>query len=159
MTANEIALIITSSTALITILAQIVTARITAKSAERIKQIEMQTPRAFDALNEFVDYYSNLTPKTDSRSYLPQKYEPRTDSAYKIFVESCHKLIPFIKDPSLQVQICNFMEHILENGKCTSHETDLEFDVLTIKIGAAIIQSRKHAKNYRSKPRKQRNGN
>lgn len=154
MTANEIALIITSSTALATVITQVVTSQISAKSAERIKRVEMQTPQAFDALNEFITAYSNLLTFQDARAYIPDGYNSDDDSSYKLFVIACHKLIPFIPSRSLQQKLCDFMEQILKAGKRTSHETDLQFDELTILLGSALIHSRKH--RLKRKPNSQK---
>lgn len=144
MTANEITLIITSATALAAIIVPTVTTYISTRSAERMKRIDLRDPRAYDALNEFVKTYSNLNATPGSYSYLDTKDTWGIHAGYKSFVVACHNLLPFINNQALQLEICQFMQLILSNGKSTNQEIDKKFDQLTIRIGSTLVQSRKY---------------
>lgn len=149
MTATEISLIISSATAFTAIIVPAITARITAKSAERMKKAELHDPRAFDALNELIEAYSHLNAAPNSYAYLHSMESFSANGCYRSFVVACHKIMPYIRQPALQQELCELMETILANSRTTTKETDQKFDQLTIRIGAALINSTNRAKRKR----------
>lgn len=149
MTATEITLIISSVTAFFAIIVPVITAHISTRSAERMKQIELRDPLAFEALSEFTKSYSDLHSVPEAYSYLQSKDGWEINAGYRSFIKACHKLLPLVPDSSLQHELCQFMQAILSNGKTTNRSIDQQFDQLTIRLGAALIHSHKEIKKNR----------
>lgn len=144
-------------TTLAAIITPVLTAYITAKSSERTKKIEFQQPRAFNALNDFIEAYANLNAETGTYNYVGDSSGFGTDVSYKSFVAAAHKLIPLIPDPSLQLEICDLLKTVLTSGRRATPATDKAIDNLAIKLGTCLVRSKRSANI--SKKRKITKGN
>lgn len=136
METSQITLIMTSVTAIAAIIGPVITSVVAAISAERIKRVELYTPRSLDSLAEMAKLYIHLSRYDESKK--GSNLTVIDDTAYRKFSASCYSVIPLVSNQKLRRQITDLLSAISRNHRCTNDTIDGAFDMLMLDLAKAI---------------------
>lgn len=128
------------------------TARMNARSAERIAALELYQPRLCDALADFAAAYSRLD-RGDASGYAREQ-KPTVDeciAAYRDFLAAGYRLSALVPDDAFHRDLRALMDKLGETGFTVWPQTDALFRSVII-LAASHISASKPTGNKRSSP-------
>lgn len=128
------------------------TARMNARSAERIAALELYQPRLCDALGDFAEAYSRLD-RGDASGYVRDQ-KPTVDeciAAYRDFLAAGYRLAALVPEDALHRDLRTLMDYLGETGFTAWPQTDALFRSV-IALAAPHISASKPTRSRRLSP-------
>lgn len=142
--------VISSVTAVIAIVAPVISSIITMKSQERMKKHELYTPRVYDALAEMSLKYSQLPRRstaTDRDAYHVEYLEAL--NKHQEFMASCYTVMSLIPGEGIQQQITDLLNSF-EGSLSPSGNQDKMFCLLMNDINEYLRTSKIKKKEHKT---------
>ncbi len=141
--AATISLIMSSITAIAAIVAPTISAIMTIKSNEKIKQLELHSPKVYDAVNRMISSYSKmprLLDDFDTTEYDPERNAQilqHVNSAFSDFRACCYEVIALIPNVEIHQQIASFINIVNLNYHLPEEEAAFRELVTAITLATS----------------------
>lgn len=137
MTASEFFEALPTITAIVAIIAPVVSTALTLRSNERVKRLEISAPLMRSATTKLISAYAAIQRLSDGGE------EYALNSQMATFRTACYELASLVPEPSLQTRIFAFSDSVLSNGLiCPSEEKD-EFQAILAAVSIYTTVSRR----------------
>lgn len=146
---TDIALIMSSITAIAAVIIPVISTAITLRHNEKIKRTELHSPKIYDAVNQLVITYFNLLHYGDPDT----KYKPWTTieesrankeafsdlkfSRFKPFKIACYNVLSLISDETVHREILELINTLEERFQNPDQDTDAAFERVLLRISKA----------------------
>lgn len=140
---SVISTIASTATALVAIVAPVVTSFLANKSQERMKKMEVYIPRVYDALAEMTEAYGNLTridTSHDEESY--NKLYLLAVERCQEFEAACYKVMSLVPGENIQRHIAALLQDIGHSALMPSSEHDKIFCQLISEVHQYLLTSK-----------------
>lgn len=144
----------TSLTAIAAVLAPTVSAIMTVRSNERLKRLELQYPKAADAVENLIGLYSRQPRIFDLITDDPEeelRHRELVDSSFAEIKRRCYEVISLVPNKKIHRQILSFLDVMRMNLGYPNTEEEKAFQELIAAISIEISP-------YKSKPHAPRIG-
>lgn len=126
------------------VVAPVITTVCTTRSQERSKNMEMYSPRVYDALDELAKTYSYMT-----RCYVAEGNQAEQErlylssrAKYENFMTACHKLLSLVPGADVQQKIFALLTAIRQDGFFISPKHDEQFLALLSSVNSYMLTLR-----------------
>ena len=124
-----ISAIASSATAIAAVAAPVITNFFTLKHQERIKKLEVYSPRVFDAIEELTDAYSKLSYFHEEGTSSTDAYD-KLQSDAKAFSAICHRICALIPNKEIHAKATDLLADLEKRGYLTGQSSNKLFDQL-----------------------------
>lgn len=153
MDTGNLALILSSVTAIAAVIVPAITTAKTIKSNERMKRLELYSPRLFDAVKRMVDTYSQLkrSDQLDNPNGQELSESEKVESRILCsdFFAACCEVMSLIDNNQIQIKLSTLIDD-LDSSPVIDSSSDYTFQQITAAIASEISGNK-------SKPEKPKN--
>lgn len=159
MNTSDLVVLLSSVTAIIAVVAPVVSTLVTVKSNERIARLKLRIPQNYEAINRMVSAYSKLQ-DNNKCDYLADADDFQTRhrmlTEYHEFMAAAYSLMTLVTNESIHQQIIELVASIKQNHYTVYVEDNEMFNKLICDITVELALVNKHVCHIKAKHKKRK---